>query len=95
MQHLEPVPRFAHQLVYDHDKKVPLITNNNNITSIELKSSGIRAQKHIKTESLIISFSRHTGDISVRGHDYSKWKSNFEKIRFEIFTERNKTFIRF
>ena len=56
-----------------------------------LKSSEARDEKRNKTKSLIISKSRgHAGvNISLR------WKSNFEEISFEIFTERGKTFTRF
>ena len=61
------------------------------ITSIALKSSGARTQKCNKTKSLLILKSRgHTGVIT-----YLRWKSNFEEIRFKIFTERGKSFTRF
>ena len=29
MQHIEPCPRFAHQLVYDHNKKVHYLFGGN------------------------------------------------------------------
>ena len=67
-----------------------------NITSIALKSSGAGARKRNKTNSLIIFKSRGT----YRGHHHQckeppGEKSNFEEIRFEIFSKRGKTFTRF
>ena len=68
--------------------------NNNDITSMALKSSEARAQKRKKTKSVIIFKSRgHTGIIISRL--FKRWKSNFEEISFEMFTERGKTFTRF
>ena len=61
-----------------------------------LKSSEARAQKRNKTKSVIIFKSRgHTGVIIRGAADYLRWKSNFEEISFEMFTERGKIFTRF
>ena len=63
-----------------------------------LKSSEARAQRRNKTKSVIIFKSRgHTGIIiSFKGPStILRWKSNFEEISFEMFTERGKTFTRF
>ena len=66
--------------------------NNNTITSMALKSSESRAQKRNKTKSVIIFKSR--GPYRDHPADYLRWKSNFEEISFEMFTERGKTFTR-
>ena len=57
-------------------------------TSIALKSSGTRAQKRNKTANHF----QEPGTYSVQqsssvwgAADYLRWKSNFEKTRFEIF----------
>ena len=61
-----------------------------------LKSSEARAQKRNKTKSVIIFKSRVIqGSASLGTADYLRWKSNFEEISFEMFTERGKTFTRF
>ena len=76
-------------------KDLKITFNNNNITSMALKSSEARAQKRNKTKSVIIFKSRgHTGVIiSFKGRRLFKVeKSNFEEISFEMFTERGKTF---
>ena len=68
--------------------------HNNNITSMEHKSSEARPQKRNKTKSVFIFKSRgYTGVIISRR--LFKVESNFEEISFEMFTERGKTFTRF
>ena len=70
-----------------------LNNDNNNITSIALKSSGARAQKRNKTSNHIQEPGTYRGQ-----HQFKEpptMKSNFEKISFDMFTERGKTFTRF
>ena len=65
--------------------------NNNNGTSVTLKPSVTRSQKRNKTKSLIIVKSRGRTGVIIS----LRWKSDFEeKIRFDIFRERGKTFTR-
>ena len=75
-----------------------LFNNNKTSVAVALKSSGTQAQKRNKTKSLIIFSRAGNGRESTSdwgAEDYLRWTGNFEKIRFEIFTERSKTSTRF